>query len=155
MQSPTLQPYLTYPQDRWQVGCHNVAQLFRELVGCGYPGSRSLLQPALDAWRPRARPTGVTWLVAAKGSGLAPFIALANGINADHAAVEAALTTEGANGPVEGHVNQIKLLKRSGYGRMKRDLLRSRVLAAEASPPRPRALRGTRSPPRYLRENPN
>jgi transposase len=60
---------------------------------------------------------------------LAPFIAPANGIISDRAAVEAALTTEWSNGPVEGHVNRIKLLKRSGSGRMKLDLLRSRVLA--------------------------
>jgi transposase len=71
----------------------------------------------------------ITWLTDARGSGLAPFAALANGIDADRAAVDAALTTEWSNGPVEGQVFRVKLLKRQGYGRAKLDLLRTRVLA--------------------------
>jgi transposase len=54
--SPLLQPWVSYLQDRWQHGCHNVAQLFRELVAQGYPGSRSLLQQALQPWRPPRPP---------------------------------------------------------------------------------------------------
>ena len=46
----------------------------------------------------------------------------------DYAAVKAALTLPWSNGPVEGHINRLKLIKRSGYGRMKLDLLRQRVL---------------------------
>jgi transposase len=71
-----------------------------------------------------------TWLVDAQASGLAPFVGLANGIAADRAAVEAALTTPWSTGPVEGHVHRVKLLKRQHYGRAKLDLLRARVLAA-------------------------
>ena len=33
-----------------------------------------------------------------------------------------------SNGPVEGQVNRLKLIKRSGYGRMQLALLRQRVL---------------------------
>jgi hypothetical protein len=33
-----------------------------------------------------------------------------------------------ANGPLEGHVNRLKLLKRSMYGRANFDLLKLRVL---------------------------
>ena len=36
----------------------------------------------------------------------------------DAAAVKAALTLPWSNGPVEGHINRLKLIKRSGYGRM-------------------------------------
>ena len=54
--SPLLQPWVSYLQDRWQQGCHNVAQLFRELVAQGYPGSRSLLHQALQPWRPPRPP---------------------------------------------------------------------------------------------------
>jgi transposase len=71
-----------------------------------------------------------TWLTDARASGLAPFVALANGIEADRAAVDAALATEWSNGPVEGQVFRVKLLKRQGYGRAKLDLLRTRVLSA-------------------------
>ena len=45
-----------------------------------------------------------------------------------YAAVKAALTFPWSNGPVEGHINRLKLIKRSGYGRMQLDLLRQRVL---------------------------
>jgi transposase len=48
----------------------------------------------------------------------------------DEAAVKAALTLPWSTGPVEGHINRLKLIKRSGYGRMQRDLLRQRVLYA-------------------------
>lgn len=189
--SPTLEPYVSDLQDRWQAGCHNVTQLYREIARRGYQGSYSLLQQALAAWRPppppkterkrtrhlsirwlclrppedlqqderpvleqvlaedeelhtgyqlvqrfrkliaeRDVPALVAWLVDAEGSGLPSFITLAHGIRADAAAVEAALRTEWSNGPVEGHVHRVKLIKRQGYGRACFDLLRRRVLAA-------------------------
>ncbi len=57
LSSPLLQPYVSYLQDRWQDGCHNITQLFREIVEQGYSGSRSLLYTALHAWRgPRPPP---------------------------------------------------------------------------------------------------
>ena len=46
----------------------------------------------------------------------------------DYAAVKAALMLPWSNGPVEGHINRLKLIKRSGYGRMQLALLRQRVL---------------------------
>lgn len=58
LSSPSLQPYVSYLQDRWQQGCHNITQLFREIVEQGYSGSRSLLYTALHGWRglvPRQR----------------------------------------------------------------------------------------------------
>ena len=45
-------------------------------------------------------------------------------------AVRAGLTEEWSNGPVEGSVHKLKLLKRQGYGRAGFDLLRARMLAA-------------------------
>jgi transposase len=39
-------------------------------------------------------------------------------------------TTQHSTGPVEGNINRLKLIKRSGYGRAGFDLLRLRVLAA-------------------------
>jgi len=56
LRSPTLQPFVPYLQDRWQQGCQNVSQLFRELVAQGYRGSRSLLHQALLPWRPPRPP---------------------------------------------------------------------------------------------------
>jgi len=91
---------------------HDLLQRFRRLVA-----ERDVA--GLDAWLDDAR-----------ASGLARFEALANGLAADRAAVDAAFTTPWSNGPVEGHVHRVKLLKRGGYGRAKLDLLRRRVLAA-------------------------
>jgi transposase len=57
LKSPTLQPYVPYLQDRWQAGCTNVAQLYREIAAEGYRGSRSLLSQALQSWRPTPLPS--------------------------------------------------------------------------------------------------
>lgn len=57
----------------------------------------------------------------------------AKGIHQDKMAVLAGLTLSWSNGPLEGHVNRLKLLKRSMYGRAKLPLLRQRVLHAPAS----------------------
>jgi transposase len=50
LSSPSLQPFVPYLQDRWQDGCHNVSQLYRELVAQGCGTSRSLLREALRSW---------------------------------------------------------------------------------------------------------
>ena len=54
---------------------------------------------------------------------------LAAGLERDRAAVAAALEYEWSSGPTEGHINRLKTLKRSMYGRAKFDLLRIRTLA--------------------------
>ena len=46
----------------------------------------------------------------------------------DYAAVEAALRLPYGTRPVEGNINWLKLIKRSGYGRAGFELLRLRVL---------------------------
>jgi len=68
------------------------------------------------------------WLDAAKASDLRELKSLAEGIERDYAAVEAALRLPYSTGPVEGNINRLKLIKRSGYGRAGFDLLRLRVL---------------------------
>jgi transposase len=67
------------------------------------------------------------WLTAAQTTALRGFVA---GIRGDIAAVRAALSRPWSNGPVEGQVNRLKMLKRQMYGRAKFDLLRNRVLSA-------------------------
>lgn len=46
----------------------------------------------------------------------------------DQPAVQAGLTLQWNNGVVEGHVNRLKCIKRTMYGRATFDLLRQRVL---------------------------
>ncbi|CAO4172710.1 Transposase [Methylorubrum aminovorans] len=50
------------------------------------------------------------------------------GLRQDEAAVRAAIVELWNNGPVEGQVNRLKLIKHSMYGSAKFDLLRQRVL---------------------------
>jgi transposase len=68
------------------------------------------------------------WLSLVEASALPEFRSFAKGIQQDKAAVLAGLTLPWSNGPVEGHVNRLKLIKRSMYGRAKLRLLRQRVL---------------------------
>jgi transposase len=70
------------------------------------------------------------WLEAVQGSELKELKSLAEGMERDYAAIEAALRLPYSTGPVEGNINRLKLIKRSGYGRAGFDLLRLRVLAA-------------------------
>jgi transposase len=70
------------------------------------------------------------WLALTQSSGCAELRSFAASLRQDEAAVTAALTEEWSNGPVEGHVNRLKLLKRSMYGRASLKLLRARVRQA-------------------------
>jgi transposase len=70
------------------------------------------------------------WLSAAQASDLKELKSLAEGMGRDYAAIEAALRLPYSTGPVEGNINRLKLIKRSGYGRAGFDLLRLRVLTA-------------------------
>jgi transposase len=69
-----------------------------------------------------------TWLLACRTSRIVELQHFAAVLQRDYAAVQAALTLPWSSGPVEGHIHRLKLIKRSGYGRMQLDLLRQRVL---------------------------
>ena len=79
--------------------------------------------------RQRDAPAFTAWLAQMQASGLQPFRRLATSFQQDALAIQAALTLPWSNGPVEGTINRLKLLKRSMYGRAKLDLLRHRLLA--------------------------
>ena len=68
------------------------------------------------------------WMTEAAPSGIEALARFAQGLREDLAAITAGLTLPWSNGPVEGHVNRLKLLKRQGYGRAGFALLRRRVL---------------------------
>jgi transposase len=70
------------------------------------------------------------WLEKAEASGSMVMRRFAAGLKKDFPAVRASLTEEWSNGPVEGFVHKLKLLKRQGYGRAGFDLLRARMLVA-------------------------
>jgi transposase len=68
------------------------------------------------------------WLYAAFHSGIPELQAFVKKLRQDQQAVQAGLILKWNNGVVEGHVNRLKVLKRSMYGRADFDLLRLRVL---------------------------
>lgn len=187
-----LDPYRAYIEQRWQAGCQNGRQLYRELRASGYRGSYARLSSFLYPLRteqPRAAPApsrprrsarrvaclfiratddveekdqalvqrltatsaecaaayGLaqrfatmvrersgsqlgSWMEAARASGVAAIRRFAEGLVADLAAVTAGLTLPWSNGPTEGAVNRLKLIKRQMYGRAGFELLRRRVL---------------------------
>ena len=68
------------------------------------------------------------WLDRAGGGDIAEFRSCAKSMRQDYAAIAAALREPYSNGPTEGNVTRLKLVKRQMYGRAKLDLLRQRVL---------------------------
>lgn len=68
------------------------------------------------------------WMEEALKSDFKELVSFVHGLHQDLAAVQAALTTNWSSGPVEGHVNRLKLVKRQMYGRAGFDLLRIRLL---------------------------
>lgn len=189
--SSTLDQHQAFLQRRWQQGCHNAAQLSRELCEQGFTGqSRTVRdwikkhrgsqtcpaeQPLSATTPPRSSPRQVAWLLLkqpeearhyseelyrrspeiAQCASLArefcrlirqrdvsawmswrdaaiasPLVNFAKHLHRDEEAILAALQQPWSNGPVEGQVHRLKLIKRSMYGRANFDLLRLRVLTA-------------------------
>ena len=184
-----IDEYRAYLDQRWNEGCHNAAQLWREMRDRGFRGTgsgvrhwimqhygrknRSRREP-LPPKPPRISPRQVVWHIMKPSESsegyLKELFNLSPEINAcaevareffrmvrtrdlsawpkwrdsasqsllasfakhlcrDEAAVRAALEYAWSNGPVEGNVHRLKLIKRSMYGRASFDLLRARVLS--------------------------
>ncbi len=70
------------------------------------------------------------WLKDTINSGIDELARLAKGFSNDRLAIGAALTLPWSNGPTEGKITRLKLLKRQMYGRASFDLLRQKVLLA-------------------------
>jgi transposase len=94
----------------------------------------ALLQPLIHEFQSLLgkREVGAfhTWRERAIASGLSDLQSFVAGLERDLEAVEAAIRLPWSNGPVEGQVNRLKLLKRQMYGRASFPLLRVRVLQA-------------------------
>jgi transposase len=190
--STTVDEHQEYLERRWQQGCHNAAQLWRELREQGFTGQSRIVrdwirkhcgarrcptgQPRSASTPPRSSPRQAAWLLLkqpeearsyleelyrrspeiARCASLArefcriirkrdaaawsrwrdaahesPLANFAKHLCRDQEAVLAALQHSWSNGPVEGHVHRLKLIKRSMYGRASFDLLRLRVVSAD------------------------
>jgi transposase len=81
--------------------------------------------------RKRSTGTLTDWLSRAEISPCPEVRHFAEGIRRDESAVNAAVTLRWSNGPVEGHVNRLKTIKRQMYGRAGFALLKARVVSVE------------------------
>lgn len=71
-----------------------------------------------------------SWMAAVTQDDQPALHSFVTGLRRDQDAVTAGLTLPWNSGPVEGHVNRVKMIKRQMFGRAKPDLLRKRVLLA-------------------------
>jgi transposase len=203
-----IAPFIPYLRQRWNAGCRNAQQLWRELVAQGHRPSRMTVEryvgqlrretgtrrkfrqvppaPLYDANHPEGSPPPLTplraarlflakpedrhssdhtlltrlfrldpvmphtyrqvqtfcrmvrerrghgfdtWIAAVQQTGVKELRAFAQGLLKDEAAVRAGLSLVWSNGPTEGFIHRLKLLKRQAYGRAGGDFLRHRILA--------------------------
>lgn len=204
-----LTPFIPHLLRRWNAGCRNAQQLWRELVTQGYQQSQRTVQryvgqlrretgtrfkfrqvapaPWYDEENPEGRPATVTarqatrlflsteekrrpadrdllarlltldpvmaptyelvqtfcrmirhreghafdaWVAAVQSTGVKELRSFVTGLLKDAAAIRAGLSVVWSNGPTEGFIHRLKLLKRQAYGRAGVDFLRHRMLAA-------------------------
>lgn len=89
-----------------------------------------LAQNFIDIVRKRQGERFDGWLQQVESSRIKPLITFANSLNGDYDAVLAALSSPFSNGPTEGHINKLKMIKRQMFGRAGPQLLRRRFLLA-------------------------
>ena len=80
-----------------------------------------------------------TWLQRATTSAQEALRRFATGLRDDYAAVKAGVTLPWSNGPVEGPINRLKMLKRQMFGRARLALLSRRFVLAPRPQPTPAA----------------
>jgi len=87
-----------------------------------------LAQDFAQLVRPRQPAQLDPWLQRAAKSSLKALQRFANGLYEDYAAVKAGVTLPWSTGPVEEHINRLKMLKRQMFGRARLDLLSRRFV---------------------------
>jgi transposase len=120
---------LRRPEQRTPAEEHLLAQLTAQHAELGK--AIALAQDFAQLVRQRQAQQLDPWLARAAESPLGPLQRFAKGLRDDYDAVKAGVTLPWSNGPVEGHINRLKTLKRQMFGRASLDLLQRRfVLAA-------------------------
>jgi hypothetical protein len=127
-------PELTGPQgaivDALKAGCPGYA-VMRPLM----LGFRSLLrQPTTPSKKARTTVALHRWMDRAQATGIRSLQNFVERLRRDVLAVEAAVLHRWSNGPVEGHVNRLKTIKRQMYGRAGVELLRARLIPLPTVP---------------------
>jgi transposase len=92
--------------------------------------ARELTHGFLDLIRHHSAQGLGTWLKDVRASTVREFLTFARSLERDKAAILAGLTLPYSTGPVEGHINHLKLIKRQAYGRAGLSYLQHRFLQA-------------------------
>ncbi len=92
--------------------------------------ARELTHRFLDLIRDHSSEGLESWLKDIRDSSVRQFLPFARSIERDKAAILAGLTLPYSTGPVEGHINRLKLIKREAYGRAGLSYLQHRFLPA-------------------------
>ncbi len=92
--------------------------------------ARELTHGFLDLIRHHSGEGLDTWLKDVRASTIREFHTFARSLERDKPAILAGLTLPYSTGPVEGHINRLKLIKRQAYGRAGLSYLQRRFLPA-------------------------
>ncbi len=92
--------------------------------------ARELTHSFLDLIRHHSGEGLDNWLKDVRASTVREFLTFARSVERDKAAILAGLTLPYSTGPVEGHINRLKLIKRQAYGRAELSYLQHRFLPA-------------------------
>lgn len=90
--------------------------------------ARELTHGFLDLIRHHSGEGLDTWLKDVRASRIQEFLTFARSVERDKLAILAGLTLPYSTGPVEGHINRLKLIKREAYGRAGLSYLQHRFL---------------------------
>jgi transposase len=107
---------------------HQLVQLHRQSAAVAE--AITLAQDFVTLVRQRQPETLDAWLQRATTSAPEAMRRFAQGLCEDYAAVKAGVTLPWSTGPVEGHINRLKMLKRQMFGRAHLDLLSRRFVLA-------------------------
>jgi transposase len=119
---------LRRPQDVTEDEQHLLARLCQ--AHTAFAQAIALAQGFAQLLRARQPERLDAWVQQAATSSLVVFRRLAHSFQRDSAAVKAGVTLPWSSGPVEGHINRLKMLKRHMFGRARLDLLRRRFVLA-------------------------
>ena len=92
--------------------------------------ARELTHGFLDLIRHHSGEGLDNWLKDVRASTVREFLTFARSVERDKPAILAGLTLPYSTGPVEGHINRLKLIKRQAYGRAELSYLQHRFLPA-------------------------
>jgi len=124
---------LRHEAKRTEAEAHQLTQLHAQSAEVGE--AIDLAQDFATLVRQRQPEALDPWLQRATTSTLEALRRFATGLYEDYDAVKAGVTLPWSSGPVEGHINRLKMLKRQMFGRARLDLLSHRFVLAPRERP--------------------